>query len=148
MRFAFVGLLLLTVAPVGAATADDVFNDGTLHEVRLTMVLAGPPEDDIDWADVSPSGSAKFLSRAWRLSGEVEAPVGADAASGDRALRQVTHRTVDDVTTAVETSRFNVAIARVMELVNATRRAIDPGVGPADPAAPAARRPAIPRSMP
>ncbi len=26
--------------------------------VRLTLVFAGPPEDDIDWADMSPSGSA------------------------------------------------------------------------------------------
>ena len=24
--------------------------------VRLTLVFAGPPEDDIDWADVSPAG--------------------------------------------------------------------------------------------
>ena len=30
--------------------------------------------------------------------------------------------------------RFNVMIARVMELVNATRKAIDSGCGPADPA--------------
>ncbi|MEY3966514.1 MAG: hypothetical protein RLZ96_40, partial [Actinomycetota bacterium] len=29
--------------------------------VRLTMAFAGPPEDDIDWADVSPSASSKFL---------------------------------------------------------------------------------------
>ncbi len=27
--------------------------------VRLTMVFAGPPEDDIDWADVSPVGLAE-----------------------------------------------------------------------------------------
>jgi hypothetical protein len=33
--------------------------------VRLTMIFASPPEDDVDWADVSPSGSAKFLARAW-----------------------------------------------------------------------------------
>ena len=39
--------------------------------LRLTMAFAGPPEDDIDWADVSPAGSAKFLARAWRISGEV-----------------------------------------------------------------------------
>ena len=32
--------------------------------VRLTMVFAGPPEEDIDWADVSPGGSLKFLQRA------------------------------------------------------------------------------------
>jgi leucyl-tRNA synthetase len=34
----------------------------------------------------------------------------------------------------VEGFRFNVMIARVMELVNATRKAIDRGCGPADPA--------------
>ena len=39
--------------------------------VRLTMVFAGPPEDDIDWSDLSPGGSLRFLQRAWRLSGDV-----------------------------------------------------------------------------
>ena len=34
----------------------------------------------------------------------------------------------------VDTYRFNVLVARVMELVNATRKAIDSGCGPADPA--------------
>ena len=57
--------------------------------VRLTMVFAGPPEDDIDWADVSPSGSKKFLSRAWRLSGDVTSPVGVDVTTGDLALRRI-----------------------------------------------------------
>jgi leucyl-tRNA synthetase len=113
--------------------SDELASHG-VDAVRLTMVFAGPPEDDIDWADVSPHGSAKFLARAWRLSGEVTAPVGADPASGDRALRQVTHHVVSDVTTAVESGRFNVAVARVMELVNATRKAVDSGCGPADPA--------------
>src|SRR5699024_2190667 len=28
--------------------------------IRLTMVFASPPEDDIDWADVSPAASVKF----------------------------------------------------------------------------------------
>lgn len=46
--------------------------------VRLTMVFAGPPADDIDWADMSPGGSLKFLQRAWRLAGSVEAPLGSD----------------------------------------------------------------------
>jgi leucyl-tRNA synthetase len=34
----------------------------------------------------------------------------------------------------VESRRFNVAVARVMELVNAARRAVDSGPGGADPA--------------
>ena len=102
--------------------------------VRLTLVFAGPPEDDIDWANMSPEGSLKFLQRAWRLSGDVTSPVGAPVAEGDVALRRTTARTVYDAAELVESYRFNVVVARVMELVNATRKAIDSGCGPADPA--------------
>ncbi len=110
--------------------------------VRLTMAFAGPPEDDIDWSDVSPAGSAKFLARAWRLARDIasasalttaDAPL-ADVSSGDKALRSVTHRTLHDSAELIESFRFNVAVARVMELVNATRKAIDSGPGAADPA--------------
>jgi leucyl-tRNA synthetase len=102
--------------------------------IRLTMSFAGPPEDDIDWADVSPAGAAKFLARAWRLARDVTSDPGADPASGDVGLRAVTHRTLRDCNENIESFRFNVAVARVMELVNATRKAIDTGAGPADPA--------------
>jgi leucyl-tRNA synthetase len=102
--------------------------------VRLTMVFASPPEDDVDWADVSPSGSAKFLARAWRLGQDVASPAGTDPAAGDRALRSITHRTVADAQELLEGHKFNVVIARLMELVNATRKAIDSGAGGADPA--------------
>src|SRR5690625_6298994 len=44
--------------------------------LRVTMSFAGPPEDDIDWADVSPTGSAKFLARAWRVSNDVASDPG------------------------------------------------------------------------
>lgn len=102
--------------------------------VRLAILFSGPPEDDIDWADVSPHGMSKFLSRVHRIATEVASSPGVDAASGDPALRRVTARTVDEATTLVETQRFNVAIARIMELVTATRKAIDSGPGAADPA--------------
>ncbi|WP_433167404.1 leucine--tRNA ligase [Kribbella sp. CA-247076] len=102
--------------------------------VRLTMVFAGPPSDDIDWADMSPGGSLKFLQRAWRLAGSVEAPLGADPSTGDVELRKITHRTVADAAELIDSLRFNVMVARIMELVNATRKAIDAGPGAADPA--------------
>ncbi|HSF27194.1 MAG TPA: leucine--tRNA ligase [Actinomycetes bacterium] len=113
--------------------SDELATHG-VDAIRLTMVFAGPPEDDIDWADVSASGSAKFLARAWRLAGDVTSAVGTDPTSGDLALRKATHHAVHDAGEAVEQFRFNVAVARLMELVNATRKAIDSGVGPADPA--------------
>jgi leucyl-tRNA synthetase len=57
-----------------------------------------------------------------------------DPASGDAALRGHTHKTLAECAQLVEGFRFNVVVARVMELVNVTRKAIDSGVGPADPA--------------
>ena len=102
--------------------------------IRLSMVFSGPPEDDVDWSDVSPAGSVKFLSRAWRLSGDVTSVPGVDFSTGDLALRKATHKALNDAAFAVESFRFNVAVARIMELVNATRKAIDAGPGAADPA--------------
>ena len=102
--------------------------------VRLTMAFAGPPEDDIDWRDVSPVGSQKFLARAWRLSGEVSSAPGVNPAGGDQGLRKHVHRFLADVPGLIESFKFNVAVARAMELVNHTRKAIDQGPGASDPA--------------
>ncbi len=102
--------------------------------MRLTLVFASPPEDNIDWADMSPAGSLRFLQRAWRLSGDVSSQPGVDVTTGDVDLRKVTARTVADAEKLVDGYRFNVMVAKVMELVNATRKAIDTGCGPDDPA--------------
>ena len=102
--------------------------------LRVTLAFAGPPEDDIDWADVSVQGSAKFLARAWRVANDVAAPVGADVAGGDAALRRHTHHLLADAPGLIESYKFNVVVARLMDQVNVTRKAIDSGVGAADPA--------------
>ncbi len=103
--------------------------------IRLTMVFASPPEDDIDWADMNPDASVKFLGRVTRLAAEAgAAAAGPPAGAGDLDLRKVTHRTIDEVTRLVEVTRLNVAVARLMELAGAARRAIDSGPGAADPA--------------
>ncbi|MEU0492741.1 leucine--tRNA ligase [Nocardiopsis sp. NPDC006139] len=104
--------------------------------VRLTMLFASPPEEDVDWADVSVVAAQKFLNRAYRVMNEAGAASkpGADPAAGDIELRRATHHAIDQVTNLIEAKRFNVAIARVMELVSAARKAIDSGPGAADPA--------------
>ncbi len=103
--------------------------------IRLTMIFASPPEDDIDWADMNPDALVKFLGRVARVAAEVAAAgTAGDVASGDIELRKVTHKTIDDVTRLVESTRLNVAVARLMELVSAARRAIDSGPGAGDPA--------------
>lgn len=102
--------------------------------LRVTLAFAGPPEDDIDWADLSPVGSAKFLARAWRIAGEVSSSPEVDWSTGDRALRRITHRLLADAPGLAEAYKFNVIVARLMELVNATRKAIDSGPGASDAA--------------
>ena len=102
--------------------------------VRTTMIFASPPEDDVDWADVSPAGSQKFLARAWRVAQDVTSEPGVDAASGDANLHKLVARTVHDVRQLLNAGKFNVVVAKTMELVNATRKAIDSGAGGADPA--------------
>jgi leucyl-tRNA synthetase len=102
--------------------------------VRLTLVFAGPPEEDIDWADLSPGGSLRFLHRAYRLAADVTSAPGTDHSGGDQALRRETHRLLADIEQSMTGHRFNVAVARIMELVNATRKAMDGAAGPANPA--------------
>jgi leucyl-tRNA synthetase len=112
----------------------DELGENGVDAIRLSMVFAGPPEDDIDWAEVSPAGSRKFLARAWRLAGDVTSAPGVDPTTGDLGMRKATHKTIADVEQSIESMRFNVVVARIMELVNVTRKAIDSGCGPADPA--------------
>jgi leucyl-tRNA synthetase len=105
--------------------------------IRLTMIFASPPEDDIDWADMHPEAMVKFLGRVWRIAADVadaDLAAGFSAAAGDTELRRVTHRTIDEVSRQMESYHLNVAVARLMELVSATRKAIDSGPGAADPA--------------
>ncbi|BDQ00413.1 leucine--tRNA ligase [Aquiluna sp. KACHI24] len=102
--------------------------------IRLTMAFAGPPEDDIDWADVSPAASAKFLARAWRIAQDVSSSKDVNVSTGDRTIRAATHSFLKDFTESIEAFKFNVGVAKVMELTNVLRKAIDSGVGGADPA--------------
>jgi leucyl-tRNA synthetase len=133
------GMVILDGAKMSKSKGNIVFFGEELDKfgvdaVRLTMAFAGPPEDDIDWQDVSVTGSHKFLARAWRVAQDVTSAVGADAAGGATPLRRVTHKFLADVGNSVESYKFNVVVARLMDLVNQVRKEIDSGAGPADPA--------------
>ncbi len=86
--------------------------------VRVTMLFAGPPEEDIDWADVSPTAAVKWLGRVTRLLGSLPANAGGPA---DVPLRRAVHKLVHATTLAMDGKRFNVAIARLMELTTLLR---------------------------
>jgi leucyl-tRNA synthetase len=117
----------------GVNLGDEIDRHG-VDAIRLTMAFAGPPEDDINWEDVSPAGSAKFLARAWRLADDVTSAPDVDWKTGDQSLRRATHRFLAEAPGLIESFKFNVAVARLMELVNTTRKVIDGGAGGGDAA--------------
>ncbi|WP_415139583.1 leucine--tRNA ligase [Microbacterium sp.] len=102
--------------------------------LRVGLAFAGPVEDDKDWADVSTTGAQKFLSRALRIADEVASPVDVVFNGGDAALRRATHKLLAEAPGLVEQTKFNVLVARLMELVNLTRKTIDGAAGAGDPA--------------
>jgi leucyl-tRNA synthetase len=53
---------------------------------------------------------------------------------GDKALRRATHQLLSDAPGLLEAFKFNVVVARMMELVNLIRKTIDTGPGAGDPA--------------
>lgn len=133
------GMVLLDGAKMSKSKGNVVLFGEQLDEhgadaMRAAMCFAGPPEDDIDWADVSLQAMNRFLARAWRLGGDVTSEPGIDPATGDRAVRQASHRFLRDAVELFEQHKFNVAVAKLMELVNTLRKAIDQGPGAADPA--------------
>jgi leucyl-tRNA synthetase len=118
----------------GGVSLGDELDAHGVDAIRLVMGFAGPPEDDINWEDVSPAASARFLARAYRIAVDVTSTPDAVWSTGDRGVRQATHRFLSDAPGLMESFKFNVVIARLMDLVNVTRKAIDSGPGAADPA--------------
>jgi leucyl-tRNA synthetase len=98
--------------------------------MRLTMLFAGPFEDDIDWKLIAGDPEKRPGVTSWL--GRVFAAVG-DAAvrDGDEpdALRRLTHRTIQGVTVDLERFRFNTAISKLMVLTHEIRSALDAGRG-------------------
>jgi leucyl-tRNA synthetase len=100
--------------------------------MRLTMLFAGPFEDDIDWKLIAPDPDKRPGVHAWlgRVFSAVAAAAerGAGAAEPE-ALVRLTHRTMKGVTEDMDRFRFNTAISKLMVLTNEARTALDAGGG-------------------
>jgi leucyl-tRNA synthetase len=97
--------------------------------MRLTMLFAGPFEDDIDWKLIAPDPERRPGVNSWL--GRVHAAVfeAAERGNGEESddLRRLTHRTIKAVTEHLERFRFNVAISKLMVLSNGIRASLDAG---------------------
>jgi leucyl-tRNA synthetase len=104
--------------------------------LRITMLFAGPFEDDIDWQLIEPDPNRRPAANAWL--GRVHAAVWDAAereADAPEELRRLTHRTIEAVTSDLERYRFNVAISKLQVLTNELRSTLDAGGGGREAAA-------------
>ncbi len=110
----------------------EVYNTYGADSLRGTMLFASAPEDDIDWADVSPTGMYKWLSRVWRLTLEQiareDAGSAVDGATAD-VLRKAEATAIVGVSEDLDARKYNTAIAKLMSLTNAILDATRDGSG-------------------
>ncbi len=98
---------------------------------RWFILSDSPPERDMEWTEAGVAGAFRFIQRVHRLAEAVETAVRfAPAQIGQEpfcpaasTLRRAVHRTIADVTEALEGFAFNVAVARLYELANAISNA-------------------------
>jgi len=120
----------------------DAFVQDYGADVARWFVLSdSPPERDVEWTASGVKGAWNFVQRVWSLveahvegsaapqatqarpeaarsNLDTSTPAG-ESAGAPYALRQLAHRAIQSVTDDIEGFRFNVAIARCYELVNA-----------------------------
>jgi leucyl-tRNA synthetase len=98
--------------------------------MRLTMLFAGPFEDDIDWKLIAGDpgkrpGVTAWLARVFQAVGDA---MERDAPEPEDLVR-LTHRTIRGVTEDLERFRFHTAISKLQVLSNGMRAALDDGHG-------------------
>ena len=97
--------------------------------VRLFILFAAPPNNDLEWSDRNVEGAHRFLNRVWRFVeencdslkkfGSKIIPMNEIKDSKLRDLKRRIHSTIENVTHDIyDEKQFNTAIARLMELTN------------------------------
>ncbi|WP_022835958.1 leucine--tRNA ligase [Salisaeta longa] len=101
---------------------DDVVDRYGADALRLYEMFMGPLEQVKPWSTDDVDGVFRFLNRVWRLILDEDTGAPSEAltdAEPSRAQRRALHVTIKKVTEDIEALRFNTAIAKMMEFVNA-----------------------------
>ena len=97
--------------------------------VRLFILFAAPPTQDLEWSDSGLEGSYRFVNKIYRLvsnfiseaQSHTVASLNIDTLTkAQKDIRQKTHQTLSKITDDMSRRHsFNTAIAALMELSNA-----------------------------
>ena len=104
---------------------DDFIDTYGADAARWFVLSDSPPERDVEYTDGGVDGVWRFVQRLWSVVDGFEGTSGGDmngVSPEGLELRKTSHRTVRDVTEAIEGFRFNSAVAKVHDFVNALRK--------------------------
>ncbi|MBA3277430.1 MAG: leucine--tRNA ligase [Geodermatophilaceae bacterium] len=100
-------------------TPDDMFADYGADTFRLYEMFTGPLDQSRPWDPKAVIGMLRLLQRMWRLViDEQTGSVRVGDGPVDAASLPVLNRVIEGVREGMESLRFNIAIARITELVN------------------------------
>ena len=108
-------------------SAEPLVNEFGVDALRLHLMYLGPWEQGGPWNSRGIAGMERFIRRAFTVVTETAAgPFDADLPADDTlALRQLTHRTIERVTTDLDEFQFNTMVAALIEFVNELMRLKD-----------------------
>ena len=102
---------------------DDVYASYGADTLRLYEMAMGPLEADRPWRTDDIAGVHRFLQRLWRsMVDERTGDLAVDAGEPDDGTRRMLHGTIGAVREHYAGLRFNIAIARLQELVSHAAR--------------------------
>ena len=91
---------------------------------RLFMLSDSPPNRDMEWSSSGVEGSWRFLNKLWKFVINLpkdkklkKLPI--NLSKKNQELISIMHRTINDVTKAIDEFHFNLAVASIRSLFNA-----------------------------
>jgi leucyl-tRNA synthetase len=80
---------------------------------RWFVLSDSPPERDVEWTASGAEAAFKHLNRVWQLCDKIAGMDEKQSGDGDKDLLRALHKTIEDVTSGVESFGFNAAIAKL-----------------------------------
>lgn len=90
----------------------DIIENYGADTLRLFILFIGDYEQSTPWSDSGVKGARRFLDKVWRLKESVQAIEDASA------VQRILHKTIEEVSSDIEHTKFNTAIAKLMSLTN------------------------------